>query len=88
MYPSNNNNQNNPLKKSTMKKTTLVGIRKPLLWEREKGADVVFVRMDTEGNYLNVYASTCYESWEQWGQPSEVLSDNVDDVENWRKSIE
>jgi hypothetical protein len=65
--------------------TTLTGIRKPTPKERRKGAEVVFIREDTNSREHVIYAATCHESWEQWGAITEILSDNVPTVEAWRK---
>ena len=63
--------------------TTLQAIRRPTRAEQKRGAEIVFERK--EGRRLHaVLACKCYESWEQWGAPREVLSDNVDAVERWR----
>jgi hypothetical protein len=66
------------------KQTSLDGIRKPTAAEAKRGADVVFERSDAEGREYTILGCSCYESWEQWGQPAEVLSDNCDAIENWR----
>lgn len=63
--------------------TKLVSIRRPNLAERKRGAEVVFERK--EGKIVHaVLACRCYESWEQWGAPTEVLTDNCPAVERWR----
>ena len=67
------------------KETKLVSIRKPTLVEQKKGADVVFEREDDNGRTYTILASKCYESWEQWGAATEILCDNVDAVERWRR---
>ena len=61
----------------------LIAIRKPNRAEKKRGAEVVFVRKDGQREYT-ILAATCYESWEQWGAPTEILGDNVDTVERWR----
>lgn len=67
-----------------MKKTKLIAVLEPSETQRTRGAEVVFLRRDDIGNLLEILACTCHESWEQWGQPTDVLADNVDDVELWR----
>ncbi len=66
-------------------RTNLLGTREPTA--EESGADIVFLRHDLSGNLYAIQACTCYESWEQWGQPKEILGDNVDDVEAWRQGV-
>lgn len=68
--------------------TTLIRRRKPTPKERrENQAEVVFEREDERGRHFTIYGATCYESWEQWGAPTEVLGDNVDEIEQWRKNV-
>jgi len=64
--------------------TKLIGIRKPTNAEKKNGAEVVFTRQTSDREFT-IYACKSYESWEQWGAPIEVLGDNVDDVEKWRR---
>lgn len=66
-------------------KTKFLGLRKPTKEEKNKGAEVVFLRKDFNGNVISVYGAKCYESFEQWGAPVEVLSDNCINIESWRK---
>lgn len=66
------------------KQTKLDSVRKPTSAEIKRGADVAFDRSDSSGRNHTILASRCYESWEQWGAPSEILADNVDAVETWR----
>ena len=47
-------------------------------------AEVEFVRRDEQGREYIIYACRCYESWEQWGAPTKILSENVEAVEIWR----
>lgn len=66
--------------------TKLIDRREPTEDERKRGAEVVFVRYDP--NYKSkhtILATRVYESWEQWGATREVLGDNVDDVDAWRR---
>lgn len=49
---------------------------------------VKFTREDDKEKRYTIHACTCYESWQQWGAPKEVLGDNVDDVEEWRRSLD
>ena len=65
--------------------TKLDTIRRPTPTERKRGAEVVFERSGGGRRYI-ILACKCYESWEQFGGvPSEVLSDNVPAVEQWRR---
>ena len=66
--------------------TELVRRRLPIQAERNLGSEIVFIRKDNFGKYYKVLARRSHESWEQWGAPTEVLSDNVPDVEKWRKN--
>lgn len=69
-------------------KTQFINSRQPFAHEKEKGADVVFIRQDLRtGQYLEIFACVCYESWEQWGQPADILSENVENVEQWRENV-
>ncbi len=69
--------------------TTLVAVRKPTAKERrEHNAEVVFEREGTDGRTYTIYGARCYESWEQWGERREILGDNVNDIENWRRSLD
>lgn len=65
--------------------TKLSTVRPPSRDERKRGADVVFERKEGARRYT-IYACRCYESWEQWGAPDEVLADNVRAVELWRRA--
>ena len=63
--------------------TRLISIRRPNLAESKRGAEVVFER--AEGQRVHtIMACKCYESWEQWGASTGVLSDNCPAVERWR----
>ena len=68
-------------------KTKFLGKRKPTQSEAKRGAEIVFIREDEQGNEIYILASKCYESWEQWGSTVEVLSDNVFQVEKWRNRV-
>jgi hypothetical protein len=68
-------------------KTFLTGLRKPTAQEKERGAEVVFIRHDSDGKEFVILGSTCHESWEQWNQPTEILAENVDDIQEWRNRI-
>lgn len=68
------------------KQTKLVAVRQPNARERKSGAEVVFEREDEDGRKAVILASRCYESWQQWGAITEVLADNVDAVERWRRA--
>ena len=68
--------------------TKLIEIRNPNIEEKERGAQIVFIREDSEtGEEYTILGSACYESWEQWGVKREVLGDNVEDIEQWRQNI-
>ena len=67
-----------------MNATKLVSVREPNRAERKRGAEIVFVRRDGRYKFV-ILAAKCYESWEQWGAPREVLGDNVPTVERWRQ---
>lgn len=68
--------------------TILTGWRKATKREQgERGAEVVFSREDSRGRKYTIYASRCHESWEQWGAHTEVLRDNMPDVEEWRNRL-
>lgn len=63
-------------------RTRLIEIKQ---YRREyKGAEIRFTRTDGQRTYI-IYGSTCYESWQQWGAPKDVLSDNVPTIERWRQ---
>lgn len=66
-------------------KTKFLGLRKPTREEKSKGTEVVFLREDFNGNVIPVYGAKCYESFEQWGAPLEVLQDNCKNIDSWRK---
>jgi glutamate racemase len=68
-------------------RTKLIEIRKPSKEEKEKSAEIVFVRLDRQGNEHTILGCTCYESWEQWGVTSDILGDNVEDIEQWRNEL-
>lgn len=48
------------------------------------GKEAEFVREDEKGRRVAIQACRIHESWEQWGAPKSILSDNVQDVEDWR----
>lgn len=66
-------------------KTSFKGLRKPTREEKSKGAEIVFLHEDQAGNIITVYGCKVYESWEQWGAPLQVLQDNTENIEAWRK---
>ena len=68
-----------------VKQTELQAVRTPTSAESKRGADVVFERTDVDGRAHVILACRCHESWEQWGAIHDVLCDNVDAVERWRK---
>ena len=65
--------------------TQLIKIRKPNTKEKKRGAEIVFIRRDRVGQEYTILGCICYESWQQWGATREVLGDNVNDIEQWRK---
>lgn len=66
-------------------KTKFIGSRKPTTEEKKNGAEIVFIREDSAGRQIEIFGCKVYESWEQWGAPTEVLSDNVKNIEAWRR---
>lgn len=66
-------------------KTKFLGLRKPTAGEKKKGAEVVFLHEGQDSKTINVFGAVCYESWEQWGAPLEVLQNNCQNIEKWRK---
>jgi hypothetical protein len=64
--------------------TKLFRVRRPNSEEKTRGAEVVFERIDSSNRVYEILACKCCESWEQWGQITEILGDNVDTVEAWR----
>ena len=69
-----------------MKKTKLLLVRDPYPKEEEKGAEIVFIRGDENGNKYLIYGRKVYESWEQWGTWEEILWDNMDAIDLWRRN--
>ena len=69
-----------------MKNTHLIEIREPNPDEEKKGAEIVFIRGDKNDNEHTIYGCKCHESWEQWGTIPEILGDNVEDIERWRRN--
>jgi hypothetical protein len=68
--------------------TVLVETRSPTQSERrDEEAEIVFIRRSTQtGRTFTILACRSLESFEQWGAPREVLSENVKVVEEWRKN--
>ena len=70
-------------------KTILIQQREPTLKEMEENdAEVVFIREDRLGKQYTIYGAVCYESWEQWGASADILSDNVETIEEWREGVD
>ena len=69
-----------------MKKTTLLYSRGASPKEKEKGAEIVFVRGDENDNEHTIYGRALYGSWEQWGTIPSILGDNVEDIERWKRN--
>ncbi|AFU87527.1 hypothetical protein CcrKarma_gp343 [Caulobacter virus Karma] len=73
--------------------TRLIAVRGPTAAEladpssRAGGAEVVFERRDREGRTRLVFASTCYGSYQQWGETRDVLADNVEAVTLWAEGM-
>lgn len=66
-------------------KTVLVRTREPTAEERENGAQLVFVRMDLEGQRYEVLASDTGEGACQFGAPSWVMDENGSDAATWQR---
>jgi len=65
--------------------TRLTQIREATAAEKkDHGAEVVFTRKEGVCEFT-IFGCQSYESWEQWGAPKDVLGDNVDDIEKWRR---
>lgn len=64
------------------------GPRRDELVSNGGGIDAVFVREDERGRQYKIYAAICYESWMQWGEAQEILADNIDAVETWRRGMD
>lgn len=66
----------------------LKAIREPDAAERARGAEIVMEWRDTRfrsAPYTHtVLACVCYESWEQWGAPTDVLAANIPTLDRWR----
>ena len=74
--------------KRIAQETTLINQRKPTTQEcNQSNAEVIFERKDSTNRVYTIYGCVCYESWQQWGAPREILGDNVDDIERWRQTI-
>ena len=65
-------------------KATYKGTTEPTRAEAKGGAEIVFLYKDQYNNIVRVKACKCYESWEQWGAITDILSLNVNRVESWR----
>lgn len=68
--------------------TRLVQVREATMYEQKNEmAEVVFVRVANGGKQCThtIYGCQCFGSWLQWGAPENVLGDNVDDIEAWRR---
>ncbi len=69
--------------------TSFIGTSEPTEQQAANGAEIVFIRRNNStGKLIEIMGATCHESWEQWGQPREILSENVEDIENWRKTVQ
>ncbi|UTC28496.1 hypothetical protein GURKE_04940 [Brevundimonas phage vB_BpoS-Gurke] len=71
--------------------TKLIEFRAPTVEELAegvgKGADIVFIRRDRQGDDLRVFASYYEGSYQQWGQGVHVLGDNVEAVTAWANGL-
>ena len=68
-------------------RSKLIATENPTAEEKERGAEIIFVRKSPDGTADRILACRCYESWEQWGAHREILSDNCKDVEAWRRNL-
>lgn len=69
--------------------TKLIEVRGPTAEEAAaKGGDVVFVRRAEDGTETAIHASVCGGSWQQWGADRDILADNGDAVEAWRRGLD
>jgi hypothetical protein len=66
---------------------TILGCRRePEPDEAARGAEVVFVRLDHNGNEVNILAFLTEDGqYSQYGADADTLWDNVPDVEEWRE---
>lgn len=51
----------------------------------DDNGEIGFKRVDERGDVHDIRASVCYESWQQWGADEQILGDNCDAVEAWRR---
>lgn len=68
--------------------TRLIEVRGPSADEAQKGAEITFVRCDSDGVHHSIKACVTYESWSQWGVSTDILGDNVEAVEAWRRGLD
>jgi hypothetical protein len=68
-------------------KTNLTGLRKPTAQEKERGAEIVFIRHDSDGKEFVILGAVSRESWEEWIVQTEILFENVEDIQEWRNRI-
>ena len=69
-----------------MIKTKFLGVRKPTEKEvKYHSCDYVFMRENHKGDVLDIFVSKPYKDygWFQWGQSTEILCDNVNDLEEY-----
>ena len=62
----------------------LIGIRKPKRYQKNNVEwDLIFVREDRYGKERKIFVSlpTDEVGWFQWGEDKDILSDNVEDLE-------
>lgn len=68
--------------------TEFVGIATPTPEEEAKGAEAIFIRRNKHtGQIHQIQGRTLYESYQQWGEETDILWDNVEDIENWINSL-
>ncbi|UTC29811.1 hypothetical protein BAJUN_01810 [Bajunvirus bajun] len=69
--------------------TKLIEVRGPTAEEAAAlGGDVVFVRRDRAGVETKIHASVSHESWSQWGADRDLLGENQEAVESWRRGLD
>ena len=69
------------------KRTRFLGVRKPTKQEKQEhgDCDLVFLRENGNGKEIKIFVDlpTKDYGYFQWGADTDVLGDNVDDIENY-----